>query len=383
MKKQIKTKVIFLVICFCLAGYSARGQYKLEIDEQTRAEIGIWGQAWYQFVENGKNNGADLNDFMIRRFYFYFKGQVTQYFSFFAHIAADRIGQEGLSIPSLGLGSGLTARDFWITFKPSEVFMLQAGRMYIPFTRQYGTTSTKAMLITDLPFLQGGVRGSIFYASKVGRDDGITLWGNPFNGRVQYRFMVSEGVEGDNNPDDKLRYVGRIALNLLEPEKNWFNQGTYLGKKKVLSLGLGYDMQNDLTLSGLGGRNNRAWTADVFFDYPIGDGALTVESSYIDNENSTQQHNFSSLAPGDDAQNLYVQAGYLFAGKIGSGRIQVYVRYETIDVDRKEGTNFISTGLNYYIKGHDAKLSADYTHVEHGNSREHQSIATFQLTIGF
>lgn len=56
--------------------------------------------------------------------------------------------------------------------------------MYVPLTRNYGTTSTKALLTTDLSFMQGGIRGAIFYASKVGRDDGVTLWGNPFEGRL-------------------------------------------------------------------------------------------------------------------------------------------------------------------------------------------------------
>jgi len=208
-----------------------------------KGEIGAWTQVWYQYVEHGKKDGGDLNDFMARRFYLYLKGDITPYFSFFTHIAADRIGQEGLSKPSLGLGSGIAFRDLWITFKLNEAFKIQAGRMYVPLTRNYGTTSTKALLAIDLPFLQGGIRGNIFYAQKVGRDDSVTIWGNPLDGLIQYRFMVGEGVENDDNPDDNLRFAGRVAVSLLEPEKAWFNKGTYLGKKKVLSLGFGYDTQ--------------------------------------------------------------------------------------------------------------------------------------------
>ena len=58
---------------------------------QEKVDIGFWAQAWYQYVENGKNNKG-LNDFMIRRAYFYIKGQPTDYLSFFAHIAVDRLG---------------------------------------------------------------------------------------------------------------------------------------------------------------------------------------------------------------------------------------------------------------------------------------------------
>nr|HDM99879.1 hypothetical protein [Deltaproteobacteria bacterium] len=352
-------------------------------DTRLKGEIGAWTQVWYQYVEHGEKDGGDLNDFMARRFYLYLKGDITPYFSFFTHIAADRIGQEGLDSPSLGLGSGIAFRDLWITFKPSEALKVQAGRMYVPLTRNYGTTSTKCMLTTDLPFLQGGVRGNIFYAQKVGRDDGVTIWGNPLDGRLQYRFMVSEGVENDNNPDDNLRFVGRVALSLLEPEKGWFNMGTYLGKKKVLSLGLGCDNQNDLTLNGREDQNNLVWTADVFLDHPLGEGAVTAEAAYIDIKNCTQTHNFSELAAGDDAKNWYIQAGYLLPGKIGPGLLQPYIKYEAVDVDDKDDTEFITAGLNYFVKGHNAKISMDYTYVGQDSDREDQSIATFQLAVGF
>lgn len=91
--------------------------------------MGFWTQAWYQYVENGKSvgsfgNGKGLNDFMIRRAYFYVKGQPTDYLGFFTHIAVDRLGQDGLDNPSLGLGSGLTFRDLWIVVNLSESFKI-------------------------------------------------------------------------------------------------------------------------------------------------------------------------------------------------------------------------------------------------------------------
>ena len=129
-----------------------------------------------------------------------------------------------------------------------------------------------------------------------------------------------------------LRFAGRLSVSLLEPETTWFNKGTYLGNKKVLSLGLGYDTQEDLTLNNREDTDNAVWTADVFFDHPVGDGAVTLEAAYIDIEHCTQDHNFSMLSKGDDAQNWYINAGYLLPG----GLFQPYVRYETVDVDHQE-----------------------------------------------
>jgi hypothetical protein len=364
--------------------------------------MGIWAQTWYQWVEDGKSGtNENQSDFMIRRAYFYLKGQVTEHLSFFTHIASDKVGQEGLDNSGLGLGSGIAWRDLWIALKVNDSLKLQMGRMYVPLTRNYGTTSTKAMLTLDLPFLQGGSRGGIFYAQKVGRDDSVTLWGNPFDGRLQYRLMVGEGVEGTRtvngvtvsaNPKDRLRFAGRLALNLLEPETGWFNKGTYLGKKKVLSFGVGFDRQEDLTLTDLPGQDNTVWTVDAFFDHPIGDGAITAEAAYIDIDNGTQSQPaaYTGLVAGDDAKNWYVNLGYLLPWSLGPGRLQPYARFEYIDVDKRDNTrdaetHFWSTGLNYYLKGHNAKLTADYMHVNQEDAtdiRRDRDIITLQMTVG-
>lgn len=393
-KSAVLARMVIVLFFVCGMVMPSLAGIKMEIDEQTKGEVGIWMQSWYQRVEDGKIQDGrfeDLNDFMIRRAYMYLKGDVTNYISFFTHVASDKVGMEKpdgstLDRPGIGLGSGVAWRDLWITFNLDKAFKIQMGRMYVPLTRNYGTTSTKAMLTMDLPFLQGGSRGGIFYAQKVGRDDGLTLWGNPFDGLLQYRFMISEGVEGDNNPEDNLRFVGRLSLSLLEPEKGWFNKGTYLGKKKVLSIGFGMDSQDDLTLAGNEDQDNTVWTGDVFFDYPIGNGAVTVEAAYIDINNCTQgtENFYHDLEAGDDAQNWYINAGYLLPGSIGPGRFQPYIRYETVDVDDKNDTDFLSGGLNYYLKGHNAKLTADYMYVDPDNdTKDDRDIFTFQIAVGF
>lgn len=386
MKKlAVLAKMMMVLLFVCALASPSWAGIKMEIDEQTKGEVGIWMQTWFQWVEDGKGE-ENLNDFILRRAYLYLKGQVTDQVSFFTHVASDKVGQEGLDNPSIGLGTGVAWRDLWITLKLHEHLKIQMGRMYVPLTRNYGTTSTKCMLTADLPFLQGGSRGGIFYAQKVGRDDSLTIWGNPLDGLLQYRFMISEGVEGDNNPEDSLRFVGRIALSLLEPETSWFNKGTYLGKKKVLSLGLGFQSQDDLTLGGVQGEDNDVWTGDVFFDHPVGDGAVTFEAAYIDIENVTggAAPLYHDMEAGDDAKNWYINAGYLLPGSIGPGRLQPYVRYETVDVDKKNETDFWSGGFNYYLKGHNAKLTADYMHVDPDNdAKDDRDIFTFQITVGF
>ena len=107
MKKSAVLAGMVMVLFFvcgmvspCWAGF------KMEINEQTRGEIGIWMQTMYQWVEDGKINGdqyEDLNDFMIRRAYMYLKGDVTKYVSFFTHVASDKVGMEKPSSDTLRL----------------------------------------------------------------------------------------------------------------------------------------------------------------------------------------------------------------------------------------------------------------------------------------
>jgi len=215
-------------------------------DGDASLNVGFWGQVWYQYVGDIDRDADgrwddDLNEFMARRAYFSVDGDVTKDLSFFVHLAGDRIGQEGLDNSGQGLGTGIALRDGWVNYKlMGNDLMVQAGRMYVPLTRNYGTTSTKTLLTTDLDWGQGGVRSGIFYPSKVGRDDSVTLWGNVVDDKLQYRFMAGEGEEsGAVNPDDRLRFAGRLSMNLFDAETAWFNAGTYLGKKKILALGRG------------------------------------------------------------------------------------------------------------------------------------------------
>lgn len=390
------TGTVFLV-CFFWMGSLAYGGFKFEYGDQARGEIGLWTQFWYQYVSDGKDSNNDgirdsgLNDFMIRRAYFYLRGEATPYLDFFTHIATDRLGQEGLDDSSLGLGSGIAFRDLWITLKLHEAFKLQAGRMYVPFTRNYGTTSTMSLLTTDLDWAQGGIRSNIFYPSKVGRDDAVTLWGNVHGGLFQYRFMVGDGEEsGARNPDDNFRFAGRISASLFEPETGWFNPGTYLGQKRVLSLGAGLDSQKDLMFGPERG-NYFSWTADLFYDQPLGShGALTFEGAYIDIKNGPNPITFTHHALGDDASIISLKAGYFFSRELGPGQIQPFAHWQRISVDEpgKDNTNVYGFGLNYFIKGHANKISLNLAFVDQEREIPERDIHdhfifTFQIAAGF
>jgi len=346
-------------------------------------DVGFWGQAWYQYVNDYDRDGDgqwddDLHDLMMRRAYFSLGGTLTPRFGFFLHYAGDRIGQEGLDNAGLGLGTGMALRDGWVNYKLlGDDLMIQVGRMYVPFTRNYGTTSTKALLTTELDWGQGGLRSGILYPQKVGRDDSVTFWGNIFDDRLQYRLMVGEGVESSAvNPDDELRFAGRLSLNLFDRETAWFNAGTYLGKKKIVAIGAGFDYQPDLLMGGEE-EDYEAFTADLHLDLPMGACALTAEFAYLWIDNIVNSVTWSALSAGTDGDMFSAKAGILLAG-----RIQPFAHYQAVmpDAAGTDDTIVYGVGCNYYLKGPANKLTLEYAQAD---DDEHTvDMVTLQVAFG-
>ena len=391
---------IFVLLVATILFPSMVWSFELYRNDETSLSIGYWGQTWYQYVSDHGPTGdesseSSLNEFMLRRSYFSLSGTVTQNLSFFVHYAADRIGQDDLDSPGMGVGTGLAVRDAWANYRIlGNNLMVQAGRMYVPFTRDYGTTSTKGLMTADLNWGQGGTRSNIFYPSKVGRDDGVTLWGNVLEDKLQYRFMIGDGAKGPTpdvsadgipegpvgNPDNNLRYAGRISYSLLDPETGWFNVATTLGEASILALGAGFDYQSDLDW-GVSQGDYSAYTVDLHFDIPFRAGTATGTLAYININNSANGITDTDLSAGEDGEIISGQVGYLFAD-----RIQPFGHFQTImpDADGAEDTLVYGLGVNYYISGLANKITAEWTTVDSDSDFvTDKDIITVQLAFGF
>lgn len=354
-------------------------------DGDRSLDIGYFGQAWYQWVEDGSQSGDKaLNDFLVRRSYLSIKGSATPMLDFFVHYATDKTGKTTTApAPAPAAVSAnsqpIVVRDGYMRAKlMGEALMVNVGRMYVPFTR---TPSTKCLLTLDIDWTQGGNRGASFLPGVGGnRDDGVMVWGNLMDDNIRYRLMVADGIDssiaGTANPDDSLRYTGQVSVSLMEPEKGYFNPQTYLGKKSVLSILAGFDMQSDLTTG-----DYSAWTAEVHYDQPIGNGGVTVEVGYIDITEGANDIGFTNMLAGDDATIISAKAGYILP--MG---LQPVVHYEKLDIDGKDGTDIYGAGLNYFVKGHANKVTLDVTQIAHETETatlQDQMVVTVQLEIGF
>jgi hypothetical protein len=176
-------------------------------------------------------------------------------------------------------------------------------------------------------------------------------------------------MEGNNyadaiKPDNVgYRYTGRVHLSLLDPEAGWGYKGSYLGKKKVLTLGAGYEMEPNAVFADsslTGAKDYTAFTYDMFFEYPTENGTVTLSSAYLKQSFGGAG---SNDAPGatdfaGEKNGYYWKAAYML------GKFQVYGRVEKWAFANLGGIpgqelNWTAEGINYYIKGQDLRLTLE------------------------
>ncbi len=138
---------------------------------------------------------------------------------------------------------------------------------------------------------------------RVGAFQGIRVNPVPANG-------PTAAEVGDYNI---FRFAGRAQINVLDAEPGFFYQGTYLGSKKILSLGGFYDFQTQN--AGATTPTYKYYGGDIFLDLPLGPGIVTAQADYVrwNDETGTIMTTTAgaTVAPTNTA--IMVQAGYLIA----------------------------------------------------------------------
>jgi hypothetical protein len=196
-------------------------------------------------------------------------------------------------------------------------------------------------------FRYGNAFGST--ANPYGRDVGVELRGLVLGGALEYRAGV---FQGKRNPpvtnaasSNSFRYAGRVQLNFLDAEPNFFYAGSYLGKKKIFSLGASADFQ------GGGHGDYRAVGADAFLDLPVGPGELTAQTDLLYRNGGSRVQIPSQTA-------FMAEAGYRFdAIKLSPiGRFER--RWGSAAAARETD---VGGGLAFWAYGHTSNLKAFYT----------------------
>ena len=335
------------VLC-ALSCVTARDAWaiKLEADKDIYVDIKALIQPQLQLTDDAQANPEFLTDFFLRRTRIILDGEVSKYVSFFFDTDQPNWGKGGKwsDVP-------FYVQDAFGTFNIHEAFKIDAGMLLTPFVHQArqsaGNLHTLDYHAAMIKYPDG--------SNKVWRDMGAEIRGIFAAKMLDYRVMVSNGVPGTS--DHIPRFSGRLALNFFDPEDGFFLGGTYLGKKKVLALGVAGDVQPE----GFGGNLTTderlkpyvATGGDLYWDIPLGKDRVSGQVDFV------------YYGANDNPQ-----GGWGFLGDVGYAfdKLEPLVSadfYRPNGASSFKDTMFgLHVGLNYWLLGHNANIKADLGYVK-------------------
>jgi hypothetical protein len=339
-----------------LAGAThAVAQIVVKAGDDVTFKLGVLGQFQADTIED-PGTDANTNNLFIRRLRLMFGGQVAQNVTFFVETDAPNLGK------TLPTGSNIQPpmilQDAYAEFKATNAFSVEAGLMFVPFSRNF-LQSAASLLPIDYGAYTYSQSGPT--ESSTGRDTGFQAKGYLLKDHLEYRIGAFQGVR-DAGSHRAFRYAGRVQYNLLDPEVGFFYAGTYLGKKRIVSIGGAFDHQSEYD----------GYDLDVFIDHPLGAGAFTGQFDY----NRLDGGTFLRTLPKQD--NLLLELGYLIVAAKLTPFVQLTNR-NVVGTPTGDETR-TSLGASYWWAGHNANIKAAYARIAPAGATA-QSGFTIQLQV--
>jgi hypothetical protein len=335
----------------------AAGPGAMKIDGTTGSSIkfGLLLQPQYQAASDPTLDSYGHNLFLRRARILIggsLFGQIDYFFDTdFANLFLSNTVGGGAGMPGTQVKNtpGMNIQDAFATYKGlGDVLKVDVGYMLPPMSHNavQGATSLYSWDYFAYTFQHQTAFPAT--ASSVGRDAGVQFRGLVFGGKLEYRAGVFQGVRvaptaTDVGARNFFRLAGRLQVNLLDPETGFFYSGTYLGTKKIASVGASYDFQD----------NYRYWALDGFVDMPVGPGTATAQVNFA------HWHGGSTVALADQAA-VSAEAGFNFT----QVQVSPIVRYEHLWTDAGANVNRIGGGVAFWPFGHNSNLKLFYSMIK-------------------
>lgn len=366
----------------------------------------VWNQLWARYNEN--NSGSTLAgeqqnstmDFAIRRARLLAYAQLSDKFIIVSHFGINN--QNAFSGGAPGMGGKkpqLFLHDAYAEHKIWKNYISVGGGLH------YWNGISRSTNASTLNFLT--IDAPIFNWPNIDRNDQFARYlGFYLKGKVKkidYRLAINNSFQANDakllltdvseyNPHSRWNTAGYAFYQFFDEESNLlpYLVGTYLGSKKVLNVGFGFQHQKDAmwlrnTIGDTITQDQLLLGADVFLDMPLSKerkDAITFYGVYYNyNMGTNFVRSVGILNPVDGGgalrgnavpiigtgSILYGQMGYLvphFSDKLS---LQPYVAYTH---SRFKGlrdangdivpVNILDAGLNFYMAGHHAKWTVNY-----------------------
>ncbi len=333
--------------------------------------LGLGLRASVASDSNGAPNGGNSTNFSLDSVRLYVNGQLTKDIGATFNTERDANGN-------------IEVLDGYARYQPRDEFNVWVGRMLPPSDRSnldgpyYLSSYNYPGVVSQYP------------AKFDGRDDGATVWGKLFGKRLTYAFGAFNGhdrIEGAANEGGNPLYAGRVVYNFWDVEDNpgYYESSTYYGSANILTIGLVGQSQKDGVGTAVKSGNYTAWNVDGLLEKKaFNGGAITLEGAYYHFDtggvqdvptnfnNATATANVGGVTQG---KAYLISAGVLFPQEIGIGKFQPVVRYQAFDASLTHiDTRQTDASINYIIKGHKARLSIDYAHVQTTNAPDSNQV---------
>ena len=320
--------------------------------------VQMWGQSRGY---TSPTDAGSTTDFFLRRNRLTFSGQANDYVGFYSQLEAGNDGKGG------NVDKSVYYRDAYVTLDYTDAVRFIVGRFKNTFSRENLEGCLDPLTLDRAEWLAYTPWGGT-------RDTGVAVWGNLADGKFQYRFMMANGREGDNVPKKNPRFTGRVHFSFFDPETEYGYLGTYLGTKKVLTIGIAQDMQNEVAygdfVSKTLPKNYQATTVDFFYEQPFSSGTYTLSGATMRYKtgNAINALSVDPLLPqNSELGGSYLKGAYMLPNKIGIGRLQIFARTETSQYHLTSGygdRKWNSAGANYYIDGQKLKVTGEFAQIK-------------------
>jgi len=315
--------------------------------KESKMTVGGYLQLMGEFGDapDGRYNRIE-DRFLVRRARVNFIGSFLENFDYKAEID---FGANSIS-EKVGYSGQLT--DLFLNWNKYEYANLKAGQYKTHFGWEQLVPDTKLLTIErSLPNDR----------LTDGRQIGTSITGAVLEKRLSYALGMFNGTSVNNsfNDNDHFMYTARVQGSAVKTEWNkmpveWNVGVNALSTKDngVVKAGFGIDLVTGGAADNIFVGDRNAWG----FDTQVKFGLFDLQAEYI---HSRFEPNNSTPANGFEADGWYVLGGYFVVPTY----LQAIVRFENFDPNRDMDGNTSDVwtfGLNYYVKGHDLKLMANY-----------------------
>lgn len=347
-----------LVGLACLAAAQAQAGATIKIGEDQSVSIGLGMRSSFTHTDAA----TDSNDFSVDSIRLFTSGSLSKQIKGTFNLEKDA-------------NDNATVMDAIAQFEFSDALNVWAGRMLPPSDRAnldgpyYLSAWSYPGVVSQYP------------ARFAGRDDGVTVWGKVADKKLVYAVGAFRGhnrIAGASNADgENLLYAGRVQYNFWDAEPNpaYYASSTYHGGAEVLALGIAGMHQSDGVGTAAAKGDYTGLSIDALMEHKLaGGGVVNLEAAWYDFDTD----DVADVAAGFGGAGATANVGginqgngwlagvaYLIPAQVGWGKFQPYARYQSFDNDlANTTTKQTDLGVNYVIKGHNARLSLNYGKTE-------------------